>query len=283
MLAATQVWSYSAESKLRGIHQELIDCITRENSKLNAAEYDFTDTIACRVPEQVEYLRELGVLKKLECTSIHSSSVKGDAVITFGSIDCNTSINATNINPEVETVFFKRGDILDVQISINEERSSVSSGQLSGRTGQALIGTVLFGATGGQIGASGKRNISMTSKERVLISSLALEVFTRDAVHPYLFIHFFPNMRPAGDGANPNKGNDAVPASMITDRKEYKQLKRWYSILIALKIPSASAQPAQQGSSPDIADQLSRLYDLKEKGIISQEEFRAAKRKILGS
>lgn len=270
-----QSWAEDVESKFRRIHQEVIDSVVRETSKFEASEFDFTDTVACRVPG------EQGILKRFECTSVHSSSVKGTATITFASIGGDIPIDATNINPLVETVFLKRGDILDVEISVNEERTSFTSGQLSGRTGQALIGTALFGVAGGQIGASGSRNISMTSTEQVLISSLALEIFTKNSEHPYLFVHFFPNMKSIADSASFGNASNVVSSSMIADRNEYKQLKRWYALFLGLKEDQGSKQSDQPSSG--IADQLSRLFELKEKGVITLEEFEEAKRKTLGS
>ena len=262
------------DSNIKRIHQELIDAVVQETSKLVASEYDFIDTIACRVPG------EQG-LKRFECTSIHGSSKNSAVVITFGSIGGEISLNATDINPFVETVCLGRGDILDIQISINEERSSISSGQLGGRTGQALIGTALFGVAGGQIGASGRRSISMTSNETVSIKSLALEIFTRNAKHSYLFVHFFPNMRPTAEITSLQNMSETIPSSMIADRAEYKQLKKWYALLLSLKENAGQAQTIRSDSG--IADQLSRLFDLKEKGIINEEEFVDAKKKVLES
>jgi hypothetical protein len=262
------------DSNIKRIHQELIDAVTQETSKLVAAEYDFIDKIACRVPGEIG-------LKRFECTSIHASSKRSTVVITFGSIDGEITVGATDINPLVETVYLDRGDILDIEISINEERSSVSSGQLGGRTGQALIGTALFGVAGGQIGASGRRSISMTSDETVSIKSLALEIFTRNTKHPYLFIHFFPNMRPLVEITSPHNMGETIPSSTITDRAEYKQLKKWYAILLSLKDDTGKVQADRP--DPGIADQLSKLFDLKEKGIITQEEFAEAKKKALES
>jgi len=274
-LFVLQGWAEDVESKFRRIHQEVIDSVVRETTKFEAPEFDFMDTVACRVPG------EQGILKRFECTSFHSSSAKGTAVITFASVGGDVPIDATNINPLVETVFLKRGDILDVEISVNEERTSFASGQLSGRTGQALIGTALFGVAGGQIGASGSRNISMTSTEQVLISSLALEIFTKNSEHPYLFIHFFPNMRSITDSVSFGNASNVVSSSMIADRNEYKQLKRWYALFLGLKEDSGFKQSVQPSSG--IADQLSRLFDLKEKGIITEEEFADAKKKTIES
>ena len=273
-LAWIQSVQENIDSNIKRIHQELIDAVIQETSKLVASEYDFIDTIACKVPGAQG-------LKRFECTSIYSSSKRNIAVITFGSIGGDISLNATDINPFVETVCIGRGDILDIQISINEERSSISSGQLGGRTGQALIGTALFGVAGGQIGASGRRSISMTSNETVSVTSLALEIFTRNTKHPYLFVHFFPNMRPSAEITSLQNMSETILSSMIADRAEYKQLKTWYALLLSLKEDAGQAHAIRPDA--DIADQLSRLFDLKEKGIITQEEFAEAKKKALES
>jgi len=274
-LFSLQGWAQEADTKLNKIHQELIDAVIKETSNLDSSEYDFTDTVACRVPG------EDGILKRFECTSFCSSSTKRSAFIAFGSIGGDIQIDATNINPVVDKVFLGRGDIVDVQISINEERSSVSTGQVGGRTGQALIGTVLFGGVGGQIGASGRRSISMTSKEEISIKSLALEIFTRSNEHPYLFVHFFPDAKSIVDSISLSSEQDnSTRSDMISERREYKQLKKWYSILLGLKEASTVPSSLQPGS--DMADQLSRLHDLKEKGVITQQEFEEAKKKTLG-
>jgi len=173
------------------------------------------------------------------------------------------------------------GDILDVEISINEEKTSISSGKLGGRTGQVLLGTVLFGVAGGQIGASGRRDISLSSKEEVLITSLALEIFTRNAEYPYLFIHFFPNMKTTVDLLNSGSTGDSLPAGLIVDRDEYKQLKKWYSVFPSLRGTAAVSPSVQHGD--DMANQLFRLHELYERGVLTRIEIDEAKKKILDS
>lgn len=88
-------------------------------------------------------------------------------------------------------------------------------------------------------------------------------------------------MKSVVDSFNSGNAGDGVPSSMNADRSEYKQLKKWYSNLFALKGEPGLAESVQPGL--DVADQISRLYDLKEKGIISSEEFEEAKNKTLKS
>jgi ribosomal protein L12E/L44/L45/RPP1/RPP2 len=44
--------------------------------------------------------------------------------------------------------------------------------------------------------------------------------------------------------------------------------------------PEAPAQPADSGAS--LADEIERLADLRDRGVISDEDFQAAKNKLLG-
>lgn len=46
--------------------------------------------------------------------------------------------------------------------------------------------------------------------------------------------------------------------------------------------PAAQEAPAADGSSGNIADEIQRLAGLKEQGILSDDEFAAAKAKLLG-
>ena len=268
------------QAKLKRICQAIIDKVAKQSTGINADQYDFTDTITCNVPKE-EKIFELETQKSFECTSIHSSSANRSIVVNHCSLDWSNellNIDETNFNPEVKTATLGRGDVLDVQISLNEERSSTSTGQLSGRSGEALLGTALFGVAGGQIAASGRKGISMTTKEEVTIKSLALEIFTRNPEYPYLYIHFFPSMKLMGMST----ANEAVSAGRITELQQYQQLMRWYAVFLALKDgPDFLKQDQQRPNNSDLATQIGNLYALKEKGVLSQEEFDQAKKRLI--
>lgn len=103
LVAVLQDGANNIESKLKRIHQEVVDSVVRETSRLESSEYDFIDTITSRVPG------ELGILKRFECTSIHSAFFKGTAVLAIGCIGSDIPIDATNINPLVEAYFLSEG------------------------------------------------------------------------------------------------------------------------------------------------------------------------------
>ena len=66
--------------------------------------------------------------------------------------------------------------------------------------------------------------------------------------------------------------------------KVYKQYAKQVSDLITQHINTShqSSSTLPPSNVPDIADQLTKLADLKEQGILTEEEFTAQKQKILG-
>jgi len=83
----------------------------------------------------------------------------------------------------------------------------------------------------------------MSLTERTTLPCV-LEVFTVNKKFPYFYIHFYPT-------AQSSKGNLGIDAKSVVDLEEYKQRKRWYSMLLALK-----NQPAQA-----VSDDLSGVTE----------------------
>jgi len=179
------------------------------------------------------------------------------------------------------------GEILNVQIAINEEKSTITSGKIGGKTGSALLGTVLFGAAGGVIGASGKRDINTQSHDISGILSLALEIQTTNTENPYLYIHFFcasASFDKMLDGKCIEK-RASIPIEQLRGSDEFQKAQKWYSLLSGLVQTSQGTKTEKPSDPPNnsafISEEITRLHSLLKEGVITEAEFTAAKRRLL--
>jgi len=72
----------------------------------------------------------------------------------------------------------------------------------------------------------------------------------------------------------PKKLKDTI----TTIQEEYK---RFQILSQAKEFASAISSGSQKQSRSDIASELEKLYELKQKGVLSEEEFNIGKKKIL--
>jgi hypothetical protein len=82
----------------------------------------------------------------------------------------------------------------------------------------------------------------------------------------------------------------AGTATAVSNRVSRRQANRWasqdeqqYYEQQQQAPPPAPAPAPAAGPSPDMVEQLKQLADLKDQGILTEEEFAAQKAKILGS
>lgn len=103
------------------------------------------------------------------------------------------------------------------------------------------------------------------------------------AAHPGLTVDAYTRMR--GDIARGRcevAALDAASAELLAGRLR----ENGFTVIVESDVPDA--EPAEQAAttSPpaiDIVDQLSRLADLRDRGVLNEEEFAAQKDKILGA
>ncbi|WP_313815470.1 SHOCT domain-containing protein [Citricoccus sp.] len=83
-------------------------------------------------------------------------------------------------------------------------------------------------------------------------------------------------------------GNQRNRAQAQFDQEQYAAAQQQARIDAAAQsattptAPPAPAAPPSAAGAPDILDQLQRLADLKQSGLLTDEEFVAAKAKLLG-
>lgn len=168
---------------------------------------------------------------------------------------------------------FNYEDIISVQLL--EDNHTVSE-KSTGRTiGGALVGGVLAGGAGAIVGG-----LSGSSKNLNLHSSVKVKILLRNASTPSITIDCFNAMtmtvegKPVKDGSMEyytyKEGLDH--ANRIVDR---------VSVIIDA-VDRANNTAMAQGPSASTADELAKLAALKEKGILTEEEFAEQKKKLLG-
>ena len=170
---------------------------------------------------------------------------------------------------------FNYSDIIEVSYEENGNQLYTKS---AGRTiGGAIVGGVLMGGAGAVIGG-----LSGASKQNKEIKNMDIKILLRSTSRTSCVLHF--------------KDVDRVlKTKEEADRKLYEtyvqnanQAKDVLSVIIddAKQASAPIAQPITQSvvapASSSVADELAKLAKLKADGILTDEEFRAQKSKLLG-
>lgn len=133
---------------------------------------------------------------------------------------------------------------------------------ISGNDGKAAVGAVLFGTAGAVVGASAKKKVSD------VCNGLHLELNVNDLNCPLIKLPFIEQQM-------------AVNSPLYEIRSEFAR-----KVMAILSYIKANAeQPMQktlEQSHPDIYKEIEKLHALKEKGILTEEEFTQKKKSILG-
>jgi hypothetical protein len=249
--------------------------VENAGSRNSGHEYSFAETVACR------YADNDGCLNGIEATFI---GLHNEGKTCYVAQSIHDLIDSISHGPCFKSLPLKEynlafDEILDVQIAVNEETSQETVGTISGRSGSALLGTVLFGIAGGIVAGSGQRELSSRTTITKKISSLALEITTSQPDNPYIYIHFFVDLL--------QLGNDVRGIGMEELRRtsEYEVLRKCYSALKgSMTVSQGSGNMSSSGplGSNNIAEQLMNLSELLRLGALTQREFTEAKNKILG-
>ena len=157
-------------------------------------------------------------------------------------------------------------DIVDCRL--NEEFDQSIQQHEQGRAGSALVGGLLFGTTGAVVGAARGRNINGTSKE--VCRSLSVQFILANTESPSLTMHMicFPVHTSSPEYLDAKNDATSIVGSFLS--------------LKALAEKTLASSDKKKPADPlDFADMLEKLFALKEKGIITEEEFILKKKQIL--
>lgn len=161
-----------------------------------------------------------------------------------------------------------------ISVEILEDNTLLFSKSVS--VDGAILGGVLAGGAGMVVGG-----LSGETKQKKNVSKVAVKIKIRDYSMPSLFIECF-NSREL-------LGNNEIWSTHNVYREELQNAQKiadYLSVIIddaCKKEKSPSSQNTQYKSSKksSVADELAKLAALKEQGILTVEEFRIQKEKLL--
>lgn len=164
-------------------------------------------------------------------------------------------------------------DLLEFEITQDggSIAKGVTKGKTSGKTGRAIIGGVLFGPIGAIVGASGKKTSKSTTVTKTVETCTSLQVHIRvaDINQPEITFSFIHSEVPVTSSLYTNAlylaRNLAATLAYIQSGKSIEVIEK---------------QVEAHSDSP--SDELKNFFDLKEAGIITEEEFEAKKKQLLG-
>ena len=167
-----------------------------------------------------------------------------------------------------------------IEFEVLEDGGSIAKGttkgKVSGKTGSAIVGGLLFGPVGAVIGASGKRKTSSktTTVTKNTCTSLSVNITVNDLQSPRIGISLITSEVGKETAiyynAISSAKNIAATLAYIQSGKKEEELMK------------AQLEDEKSNNSKGSVEDLEKLYDLKEKGIITEEEFEVKKKQILG-
>lgn len=185
---------------------------------------------------------------------------------------CIWTIQQPVLKNTFNAAVYDYSDVLSVEII--KGNKMVTSTSRTSQVGGALLGGVLAGGVGAVIG--GLSGSTTTTED---LNPIDLGIVVNDFNNPYYKINFY---------TPPTVLKDAVDQSYM-DNTAMPACKKWYSILSYLiketdkmdnkKTHNANTTSLSNASS--LKEELLALNELKQQGILTQEEFEKQKSKIL--
>lgn len=155
-----------------------------------------------------------------------------------------------------------------IKVEMIEDGNTVSSRSTSRTVGGAIIGGAVLGGAGAIVGGlSGNTN---TNKK---VTSIKLNILLRSAVDNCFVFELHKSSE-----LNLSKSLDKLSYDNIMEIGN--EIKNIFEVIIDKTDNDTNSIPKFSGPQ-SIADELSKLADLKERGILSDEEFNAEKKRLL--
>lgn len=203
-----------------------------------------------------------------EFNTTRSIEISGDLVLLINDDAKQICILRPNIK---KVIGFDQ--VIDVEYIVNED--TVASRSTLNTIGRAVVGGVLAGGVGAIVGG-----LSGKTKTESKISKIAVKVLIRDLDFPAMNITYFdcktlPDRKPVSpdsifcESANLQAQDFVNTMSIIID--EGKRM--------GISVPQE--QPQMLPDKPSIADEIKKLANLRDEGILTQEEFEKQKASLL--
>jgi hypothetical protein len=259
---------------VRRAKQDAIDQVIRDSRAGISRIWSYEDSLVTHLGNSE------GVPKGIQATTIQIS--EQDRVVRlcqcyYADVSNMWDTHSASFKGETSTIAeIAFADIFNAEISLNEERTDFQAGTIQGKTKGALIGTVLFGVAGGVVGSAGERQINSTTKSIKKITSLAIEISTASPSMPWMFIYFYSAIHTISTSLSETPLG--LSEEGIRELPQFKQMRQWYS---GLQKNIASIKSQEPSSNTSLSEQLSKLAELHRDGMLSDEEYRIAKQKII--
>ncbi len=133
----------------------------------------------------------------------------------------------------------------------------------TGGVGRAIVGGALFGGVGAIVGGS------TGHKQKVTCSKLQIKITMNNMDIPIVYINFIESE---------TKKDGALYKQLYTQAQEALSLLS----IIAESNKSNTNSAVEQQNNLSVADEILKFKQLLDSGIISQEEFDAKKKQLLG-
>ncbi|MFT3729552.1 MAG: SHOCT domain-containing protein [Terricaulis sp.] len=146
------------------------------------------------------------------------------------------------------------------QVEVLRDGASVTSTNRGSQIAGAAIGVIAFGGLGLLLGG-----LTGSKRNQSTVHSIALKVFVDDSAAPAHMIEFFKSPD--------KKGTDSASGYVKTAAGK---LDHYHALLLnALKVQSPSMKV------DDAATQIAKLWELKQSGALTEEEFIQQKQRLL--
>lgn len=161
---------------------------------------------------------------------------------------------------------FSYESILSVQLIEDEE--TIFSKSAARTVGGTLVGGALIGEAGAIVGG-----LSGSTKQKKKVNNVTLKIVIKNASNPTILLSVYNKSTDIGSNldshkANANKTIDALNVIIDMIDKEFEA---------SIK----TSEPIAQPTNSSISDELLKLADLMNKGILTEEEFLQQKQKLL--
>ncbi len=144
-----------------------------------------------------------------------------------------------------------------VNFELLEDGETITKGGL----GSAVVGGALFGVGGAVAGA-----ILGTKKTKAVCKSLQLRISVRDYYKKVIVVNYIEL---------------ATKYTSMTYKQMFEQAQKAVGEL-QVAVASTQRNATKQATNGSMADEIAKLNQLKEQGILTEEEFASARKKLLG-
>ena len=157
--------------------------------------------------------------------------------------------------------FYTYNSIL--QCEVVEDGVSILKSSTTSTIGRSILGGILAGGVGAIIGGT-----TSSKAQNVEVSSLDLKIIVNDPKNPVYKINFL---------------NFKVKKNSLIYKDYYPKIEHWHALISGLIKQGSIEYDNSAKTHVSIADELIKLKDLMDQGVITEEEFSNQKSILLGS